>query len=162
MNYQFESKMDGPQRITSHMTKTFFDILSDPLQIRTNSLKETDSHYNPIRTRRSNPTRSRLPQSIQKEIGSPQTKERGNNSQKTKNYRCSKAFHSRKTASIQKFTATIAKFSWPLFRTLQTEKVTQQNRKTWTTTNSSLDRRQLKLQQPPAKIPLQESQSRSI
>ena len=162
MNYQFESKMDGPQRITSHMTKTFFDILSDPLQIRTKSLKETDSHYNPIRTRRPNPTRSRLPQSIQKEIGSPQTKERGNNSQKTKNYRCSKAFHSRKMTSIQKFATTIAKFSWFSFQMLPTEGVIRQLRKAWTMTNSSLDRRQLKQQQPPAKIHLQESQSQSI
>ena len=162
MNYQFESKVDGPLRITSHMTKTFFDILSDPLQIRTNSLKETDSHYNPIRTRRPNPTRSQLPQSIQKEIGSPQTKERGSNSQKTKNYRSSKAFHSRKTASIQKFAATIVKFSWLSFRMLQTEKMIRQHWKTWTMTNSSLDRRQLKQQQPPAKIHLQESQSQSI
>ena len=105
----------------SHMTKTFFDILSDPLKIRTKSLKETDSHYNPIRTRRSNPTRSRLPQSIQKEIGSPQTKERGNNSQKMKNYRSSKAFRSKKTTS-RKFPITIAKFSWPSFRIKQTER----------------------------------------
>ena len=144
MNYQFESKVDGPQRITSHMMKTFFDILSDPLQIRTKSLKETDSHYNPIRTRRSNPTRIQLHQSIQKEIGSPQTKERGSNSQKTKNYHCSKAFHSRKIASIQKFAATIAIFSWLSFRMLQTEKMIRQHWKTWTTTNYSLDRRQLK------------------
>ena len=46
--------------------KTFFDILSNSLQIRTKPSKETDSRYNPIRTRKLNPTRSRLPQSLQK------------------------------------------------------------------------------------------------
>jgi len=141
MNYQFESKVDGPLRITSHMTKTFFDILSDPLKIRTKSLKETDSHYNPIRTRRSNPTRIRLHQSIQKEIGSPQTKERGSNSQKTKNYRSSRVFHSKKTTSTRKFVAAIMKFSWLFFRMLQT---ILQYWKTWTMMNSSLNQRYLK------------------
>ena len=170
MNSQFESKADGPQQTTSHTTKTFCDTLSDPLSessktgksTRLRTSKEIDSRHKPIQTREPTPTGSRLPQSLQKEIGSPQIDDRGSNSQKTKNYHFSKVFYSRKTASIQKFTATIAKFSWPLFRTLQTEKVTQQNRKTWTTTNSSLDRRQLKQQQPPAKIPHQKSLSPSI
>ena len=49
--------------------------------------------------------------------------QRSSNSQKTKNYRSSRAFRSKKTSSIQKFTATIAKFSWPFFRMLQTEKL---------------------------------------
>ena len=60
MNYQFESKADGPQQTTSHTTKTFYDILSDsllesnkrrkPTRFRFKTLKETDSHHNPIQT----------------------------------------------------------------------------------------------------------------
>ena len=59
MNYQFESKADGPQRTTSHTTKTFCDIFSDsllesrktrkPTRFRTS--KETDSLHNSIRTK---------------------------------------------------------------------------------------------------------------
>ena len=154
MNYQFKSKAAGPQRITSHTMKTFCDTLSDPLSessktgksTRLRTPKEIDSRHKPIRTGEPTPTGSRLPQSLQKEIGSPQIEDRGSNSQKTKHYHFSKVFHSRKTSSIQKFTATIVKFSCPFFRTLQTEKVSRQNRKTWTTTNSSLDRRQLEQQ----------------
>ena len=60
MNYQFESKADGPQRTTSHTMKTFCDILSDsfpesnktrkPTRFRFKTLKETNSHHNPIQT----------------------------------------------------------------------------------------------------------------
>ena len=137
MNTQFESKADGPRRTTPRMTKTFCDILSDSLpepsqtrnstRIRIKFLKETGSHYNPIRTRRLNPTRSRLLRPLQKRNCSPQ---RSNNSQKTKNYRSNRAFHSRKTMSIQKLAATIAKFSWLSFRTLLTEKLIPQHWKT--------------------------------
>ena len=48
---QFESKVDGSQWLTSHMTKTFFDTLSDSLQTWIKSSKETDLRYNPIRTK---------------------------------------------------------------------------------------------------------------
>ena len=140
MNYQFESNADGPQRITSHTTKTFYDTLSDslpesrktrkPTWFQLETLKETDSLYNQTRTKRLNTTRSRLLQPLQKENCSPRIKERGSNSQKTKNYRSSKVSHSRKTTSIQKFTATIAKFSWLSFRTLRTEKLIPQHWKT--------------------------------
>ena len=151
MNYQFESNADGPQRITSHTTKTLCDTLSDSLpessltrkstRIWFKTSKETDSCHNPLRTRRPNPTKSRLLQSLQKENRSPQIKDRGSNSQKTKNYHSIKVSHSRKTASIGKFAATIAKFSWPFFQTLQTKKAILQHWKTWTTTNFSLNRR---------------------
>ena len=137
MNYQFESKADGPKRTTSHTTKKFYDILSDsllesnktrkPTRFRLKTLKETDSHHNPIRTRGLNPTRSRLLQLLQKWNCNPQ---RGSNSQKMKNYHSSKVSHSRKTTSIQKFTATIAKFSWLSFRTLRTKKLIPQHWKT--------------------------------
>ena len=50
MNFQSESKADGSQLALSHMMKTFFDTLSDSLQIRTKSSKETSSHYDLIRT----------------------------------------------------------------------------------------------------------------
>ena len=61
MNYQFESKADGPQRTTSRTMKTFCDLLSDsllescktrkPTRFRSKTVKGTDSHHNPIRTR---------------------------------------------------------------------------------------------------------------
>ena len=172
MNYQFESKADGPQRTTSHTTKTFCDTLLDslpessktrkPTRFRFRTLKETDSCHNPIRTRGPNPTRIRLPQSLQKENCSPQIKERGSNSQKTKNYRPNRAFRSKKTISIRKSAVTIVKFSWLFSRIPQTEKVILQHWKTWTTTNSSLNRIKLKQQQLATKILHQESQSPSI
>ena len=109
MNFQFESKTDGSQQTPSHTMKTFFDTLSDSLQIRTKSSKETSSHYDLIRTWRLNPTRSRLLQPLQKWNCSPQ---RSSNSQKMKNYRSSNVSHSRKTTSIRKFAAIITKFSW--------------------------------------------------
>ena len=100
MNYEFESKVDGPQQTTSHTTKTFCDILSDslleskktrkPTRFRFETLKETDSRHNPIQTRGPNPTRNRILQS--KENCCPQIKKRGSNSQKTKNFRFNKAF----------------------------------------------------------------------
>ena len=53
MNYQLESKADGPQRTTSNTTKTFCDTLSNSLlessqtrnstRIRVKFFKETDS-----------------------------------------------------------------------------------------------------------------------
>ena len=138
MNFQSESKADGSQLAPSHMMKTFFDTLSDSLQIRTKSSKETGSRYNSIRTRRLNSTRSRLLQPLQKWNCSPQ---RSSNSQKTKNYRSSRAFRSKKTSSIRKFATTTVKFSWPFFRMLQTEKLILQHWKTWTTMNSFLNRR---------------------
>ena len=103
MNSQFESKADGPQRTTFHMTKTFYDTPSDSLPesskttkstwLRTS--KETDSCHNPIRTRRPNPTRSRFLQLLQRWNYTPES---GSNSQKMKNYHFSKAFRSRRTA----------------------------------------------------------------
>ena len=161
MNFQSESKADGSQQAPSHTMKTFFDTLSDSLQIRTKSSKEADSHYNSTRTRRMNPTRSRLLQLLQKWNYSP---ERSSNSQKMKNYRSSRVFRSKKTSSIRKFAATIAKFSWPFFRMLQTEKLILQCGKIWTTTNSFLNRRRVKQQQLATRFLLlhQESQSLSI
>ena len=133
MNCQFELKADGPQRTTTNMTKTFCDTFSDPLpessQTRNSTriwirfFKETDPQYNPTRTRKLNPTRSRLPQSLQKKNCSPQIKQRGSNFQKMKNCHFNRAFHSGKTTSIQKFAATVAKFSWLSFQTLRTEKL---------------------------------------
>ena len=133
MNFRFESKGDGPQRTTSHMTKTFCDILSDYLpesrqtknsnRIRIKSLKETDLRYNPIPMRRQNPTRSRLLLPLQKENCRTQIKERGNNSLNTKNYCSSKVFRSKKTTK-RKFLITIVKFSWRSFRILQTKRPT--------------------------------------
>ena len=152
MNFQFESKADGAQQTPSHMMKTFFDTLSDSLQVRTKSSKETDSRDNPIRTRRLNPTRGRLPPSLQKWNYSPRIRERSSNSQKMKNYRSNRAFRSKKTSPIQKFVATIAKFSWPFFRMLQTEKLILQCGKIWTTTNSFLNRRRVKQQQLATKL----------
>ena len=132
MNSQSESKADGPQQTPYLMMKTFFDSRSDYLlelqqtknstRIRIKQSKETDPQYNPIRTTRRNPTRSRLLLSIQKENYSPQIREGESNSQKTKNYRSSKAFRSRKTTTRRKLPVTIAKFSWPSFRILQTER----------------------------------------
>ena len=133
MNYQLESKADGPQRITSHMTKTFCDTLSDSLPKSSKMRKstrfqfKTDSHHNPIRTKGPNPTRNQLLQSLQKENHSPQIRKRGSNYRKTKNYRFSRASRSRKTTSIRKFTAIITKFSWLLFQTLQNKKVIRQH-----------------------------------
>ena len=137
MNYEFESKVDGPQQTTSHTTKTFCDILSNslpessktrkPTRFRFKTLKETDSHHNLIQTRGLNPTRSRLLQPLQKWNCSPQ---RGSNSQKTKNYRSSKVSRSRKTTSIQKFAATITKFSRLSFQTLRIKKLIPQHWKT--------------------------------
>ena len=83
MNSQFESKADGPQRITSHMTKIFSDTLSDSLpesnemrkSTQFQTLKESDSHHNSIRTKEPNPIRSRLLQSLQKVTGIPQIKD---------------------------------------------------------------------------------------
>ena len=118
MNFQSESKADGSQLTSSHMMKTFFDTLSNSLQIRTKSSKETGSHYDPIQIRRLNPTRSRLLRPLKKWNCSPQ---RSNNSQKTKNYHSNKAFRSRKTTTRRKFPITVVKFSWPSFRILQTE-----------------------------------------
>ena len=102
MNSQFESKDDGPQQTTFHTAKTFCDTPSDSLpesskttkSTRLRTSKETDSCHNPIRTRRPNPTRSRFLQLLQRWN---YTLERGSNSQKTKNYHSSKAFHSRRT-----------------------------------------------------------------
>ena len=135
MNFQFESKPDGLQRITSHTMKTFCDLLSYSLpessqtrnstRIRVKFFKETDSQYNPTRTRRLNPTRSRLPQSLQKKNGSTQIGERGSNSQKGKNYRSNRASRSKKT-SVQKFAVIIAKSSWPFSRMPRTKKLTPQ------------------------------------
>ena len=169
MNSHIESKADGPQRITSHMTKIFCDILSDSLpepsqtrnstRIRIKLLKETGSLYNPIRTRRLNPTRSRLLQPLQKWNCSPQ---RSSNSKKTKNYHSNRAFRSKKTISFQKSTVTIAKFSWLLSRIPQTEKVILQHWKTWTMMNSFLNWRQLKQQQLAMEVLHRESQSLSI
>ena len=65
-------------------------------RIRIKFLKETDSRYNLIRTRRLNLTRNQLLQPLQKENCSSQIKERSSNSQKTKNYRFNKAFRSKK------------------------------------------------------------------
>ena len=130
MNSQSESKADGPQQTPSHTMKIFFDSHSDYLlelrqtknstRIRIKSLKETDSRNNPPQIRKWNPTRSRFPLSLQKENYSPQIW-RGNNSQNTKNYHSSKAFCSKKTTN-RKFPITIAKFSRPSFRSLQTER----------------------------------------
>src|SRR6185295_13507516 len=121
MNSQSESKADGPQQTPYLMMETFFDSRSDYLlkirqtknSTRTRIKPLTDPRYNPIRTRRPNSTKNRLPLSLQKENYSPQNGGRNNNSQKTKNYRSNKALRSRKTTTKQKFSATIAKFLWP-------------------------------------------------